>query len=512
MTRLSEATLPTLGRRLEVPTYDRSRLRSSIMHIGVGAFHRAHQAAYLDDVARAGSTDWGEIGVSLRSSRMRSALLSQDCLFTCVELESSDQRARVLGSMTDHLFGPDDPLSVIRRLADPQTKLVTMTITGDGYNIDGADRFRSDERSVLHDVQHPHTPGTWFGYIAEALSLRRRAGLGGFTVLSCDNLPDNGAAVRNALVSFASLRDETLARWIERNVSFPSSMVDRITPEPNDALQRLLSNRFGVDDRAPVATEPFSQWVVEDEFCEGRPPWDDVGVQLVSDASPYKLVKTRLLNGTHTAMAYLGSLAGCRTTAELCSRAMMRAFVLELMRTEIAPTLPRVPGMDPEAYVGTVMERLDNPSITDPLTRLCRRGSTKVPTYLLPSLIEARRQGLRAPLLTLALAAWFRYLRGSDLTGRPIDITDSRCADLQRLARRGGRDPGPLLSERSVMGELADDLGVRRDLRAALWDLEEKGVEAAVKSRLPQADGRECVTAGCPVPVTPDEAEADLIS
>jgi mannitol 2-dehydrogenase len=489
MIHLSDATLPGLSRRLEVPRYERELLVPSIVHIGVGGFHRAHQAVYLDDLARLGSTAWGEVGVGLRSPRMRSALGAQDRLFTVVEQDSRGESARVVGAMTDYLFAPDDPRAVLARLADPRTRIVSMTITGDGYNVEPGGSFRQAAPEVLHDLRHPQAPTTWFGYVCEALAMRRRAGLGGLTLLSCDNLADSGRTARTALLSFAGLRDETLARWIEHHVSFPNAMVDRITPEPDEALQQLVARRFGVHDRAPVATESFTHWVVEDAFAQGRPPLEDVGVQIVADVSPYKLLKTRLLNGTHSAMAYLGWLAGYRTTAEVAGDATMRAFLSEMMLTEVAPLLPPAPGIDTEAYVGTVLDRLGNEAISDPLARLCRRGSTKVPSYLLPSLIEARRQGRPAPLMTLALAGWFRYLRGTDLQGRPIEITDAMLDDLQPLAVRGGCDPRPLLSKRSVMGPLADDLALQLDLRVALRDLE-TGIRTAVTDRLDAAEPR----------------------
>jgi mannitol 2-dehydrogenase len=481
---LSDATLPRLSRRLDAPTYDRTALRSSIVHIGVGGFHRTHQAVYLEALARSGELGWGETGVGLHSPTMKRALRPQDCLYTVVERTADTDAALVVGAMRDYLYAPDNPSAVLGRLAAPETRLVTLTITGDGYNLDENGQFRDDEPAVLRDLGTLGAPTTWFGYVVAALGRRRAAGLGGFTVLSCDNLPDSGAAAEAAVLSYARLRDETLAAWIERNVTFPSSMVDRITPQPDEALSRELSRAFGVRDRAPVATEPFSQWVIEDSFANGRPPLEDVGVQLVADVTPYKLTKTRLLNGTHTAMAYLGHLAGHRTTAEMVADPTMLRYLSRMMQEEIAPLLPSTPGLDLREYQATVLERLANDRIGDPLSRLAGRGSTKMPSYLLPSLIEARREGLPAPLLTLAVAAWFRYLRGTDLSGNPIEIHDARLDQLQPLARRGGADPSPLLRNRSVMGPLGDDLVVRRELSRALRDLEQLGARGATAARL----------------------------
>ncbi len=481
---LSDATLPRLSRRLDAPTYDRAALRPSIVHIGVGGFHRSHQAVYLEALARTGELGWGETGVGLHSTTMRRALRPQDCLYTVVERTSETDSALVVGVMRDYLYAPENPAAVLDRLAAPETRLVTLTITGDGYNLDQDGRFRDREPAVVRDLSASGAPTTWFGYVVAALGRRRAAGLGGFTVLSCDNLPDSGAAAQAAVVSYARLRDETLAAWIERNVTFPSSMVDRITPQPDGALSRELARAFGVRDRAPVATEPFTQWVIEDDFANGRPPLEDVGVQFVSDVAPYKLTKTRLLNGTHTAMAYLGHLAGHRNTAEMVADPTMRSYLSRLMREEVAPLLPSTPGLDLRDYQATVLDRLANERIGDPLSRLAGRGSTKMPCYLLPSLIEARREGLPAPLLTLAVAAWFRYLRGTDLSGNAIEIHDARLDQLQPLARRGGLDPSLLLRNRSVMGPLGDDLVVRRELGRALRDLETLGARGATEARL----------------------------
>lgn len=509
MIRLSDSTLPSLSRRLATPGYDRGRLQPSMVHIGVGGFHRAHQAVYLDDLARCGSTDWGLVGVGLRSPAMRSALVPQDGLFTVVEQDSAGETARVVGAMTDYLFAPDDPRALLARLADPRTRIVSLTITGDGYNVGSSGTFRRGVPEVLRDLRRPETPSTWFGFLTQALVMRRKAGLGGFTVLSCDNLADSGGVAREALVSFAGLRDETLARWIERNVSFPHSLVDRITPRSGVEVQQLVRRRFGLEDRAPVLTEPFSQWVVEDSFSHGRPPWEDVGVQVVVDVTPYKLVKTRLLNGTHTAMAYLGWLAGFRTTAEMVRDETMRAFLCQMMRTEIAPHLPHLPAMPTDAYVTNLLDRLGNESIADPLSRLCARGSTKVPSYLLPSLVERRRRGEPAPLLTLALAAWFRYLRGTDLSGRHVDITDAALDELQPLAVEGGRDPSPLLRALGRRSALEDDPQLCWDLSSALHDLE-RGADAAVRRYLARSAGAGPTT----IPVVPRSglSAPDLIS
>ncbi|WP_101524399.1 mannitol dehydrogenase family protein [Nocardioides houyundeii] len=481
---LCDKTLPALHPLLATPSYDRAALRRSIVHIGVGAFHRAHQLVYLDALARGGNSEWGETGVGLVSDSMKGALLPQDRLYTVVERASGHEAATVVGAMSDYLFAPDDPRAVLGRLAHAETRIVTLTITGDGYNLDANGDFDDSGATVRAEALRLERPTTWFGFLVAALARRRTAGLGGFTVLSCDNLANSGAAAESAVVGFAQMVDHTLARWIRRHVSFPNGMVDRITPVPGTAAPQLVSQRFGLVDRAPVLTEPFRQWVIEDSFAAGRPPLEDVGVELVADVAPHKLMKSRLLNGTHSAMAYLGHLAGHRTTAQMAADPIMRDYLARLMRDEIAPLLPPIPGVDLGTYRSTVLDRLGNENISDDLSRLAARGSTKVPAYLLPSLVESRRAGVPNPLLILAVAAWFRYLRGHDLAGEPIDVADVRRDELVPLALAGGTDPGPLLGLRSVMGSLGDDLWVRSEISRALRDLERLGVHGAVRMRL----------------------------
>jgi mannitol 2-dehydrogenase len=482
---LCAATIPALDERIVVPQYDRRSLTPAVVHLGVGGFHRAHQAVYLDDLARTGETGWGEIGVGLRSPAMRDALVPQDCLFTVVERSDRGDTARIVGSMIRYLYAPDNPDAVLAALTDERTRVVTLTITGGGYPVGEDGRFDPADPQVQADLQHPGQPETAFGYLAEALHRRRRTGLHAFTVLSCDNLPDNGAATRTAVLGFAAARDESLAAWIDTHASFPASMVDRITPETDDTVQSLIVEHFGVRDRSPVITEPFTQWVIEDHFCTGRPPLDRVGVQFVDDVTPYKLMKTRLLNASHSALGYLGYLVGGYTTSsEAMTNPVISDYLAALMRQEIAASLPEVPGIDLGAYQRTVLERFSNPRISDQLSRLCGRGSTKMPAYLLPSLMAARAEGRPTTLLTLAVAGWCRYLQGHDLNGNPIEIKDPRRNILQSLAVAKGTDPRPLLGERDIFGHLGDDPEFVRTLESAIRDIEEYGPAATIAEYL----------------------------
>ena len=464
---LREADLGRLPARVDAPTYDRVALRPGVVHIGVGGFHRAHQAVYLDDLARRGLADgWGLTGVGLRSPQMGEVLRAQDCLYMVVARGAQGTSARVVGAMGRYLYGPQERARVLDAISAPATRLVTLTITGNGYHLTPDGGFSVDDPLVASELEDPGRPETVFGYLVEALERRRRAGAGPFTVLSCDNIPGNGAAARTMVVSFAELRDPDLARWIERNVAFPSSMVDRITPETTEQERDDIVRSFGVDDRWPVVTEPFSQWVIQAEFCAGRPPLDEVGAQFVTDVAPYELTKKRLLNAGHCALGYLGYLAGYRTTAEVMADREYAAFI-GAMVDEVTPLLPRVPGLDLDDYRSSLLERLANPEMADQLSRLCRRGSTKVPSYLLPSIVETRAAGRSAPLLTLAVAGWFRYLQGADYAGNPIEIEGPRKEEFMHLARAEGADPRPLLEVRDVFGGLADDEAFVRDLHVA---------------------------------------------
>lgn len=479
---LNAATVNSFADRVEVPGYDRSTLVPSIVHLGVGGFHRAHQALYFDELANLGDTDWGLVGVGLRRPEMGQVLGAQDGLFTVVERSRDGGRARVVGSVIDYLFAPQDPEAVLAVLADPRTRIVTLTITGGGYFVGHDDALGDEDEGIRHDLAHPQLPRTTVGFLVEALRRRRSSGAGPFTVLSCDNLPDSGAAARTAVTGFADLRDPDLAQWITDYVTFPSSMVDRITPETTPTTRDEIEDLFGVPDRWPVVTEPFRQWVIEDDFCAGRPPLERVGVQFVSDVGPYKLIKSRLLNGGHSALGYLGALRGHDRSDEAMEDPIVRAAVEALLTEEVLPLLPEVPGMDLEHYLQETLERFANPAIGDSLARLARRGSVKMPSYLLPSLHEALAQDRPHRLLLLVVACWMRYLRGTDLSGRPLTVEDPKAESLQALVRGRTDDPRRLLGMRSVFGRLAETPHVMQELTELLRLLDEGGLEAALDS------------------------------
>lgn len=465
-----------------MPTYDRSALSPGIVHIGVGNFHRAHQAVYLDELACRGvSSQWGIVGVSLRHPDVKKLLASQDWLYTVTERGREAQDARVVGSLCGWHYAADERDAVLAALTDERTRVVTMTVTGNGYFVDPHtqkfDVTADDVRADLHAPDHFRTP---WAYLTEALQRRRRNGIAPFTVLSCDNMPDSGRTARAALVTFATLRDGALGRWIDANVAFPSSMVDRITPHTEAAHLRFVERRFGVADRAPVLTEPYRQWIVEDTFSNGRPQLEEVGVQFVTDVSAHKLIKTRLLNGTHSAIAYLATLAGYQRLNDAMNDRALYCYAEQLMREEIAPLLPKVPGVDVQAYCTTLLDRLSNPHISDRMSRLARRGSEKMPAYLLPSLHEAIALGRPHGLLMLAVAGWARYLYGYDLAGAAIAIEDPQAKLLTMLASLGKTYPKPLLRH-EAFGELRLVPDFVRLLGEMIGEIDTYGVTAALR-------------------------------
>jgi fructuronate reductase/mannitol 2-dehydrogenase len=482
---LNEANLAAIAPPVLIPTYDRRQLKPAIVHLGVGGFHRAHQAVYLDDLAeRRITNDWGERGVGLLAAdrRMADALTPQDHLYTVVARSASGDDARVIGSMLEYAFAPADPDRVLSLLTDPTTRIVSLTITEGGYNVDDkTGEFDMRNAAVVADAQRTDSPPqTAFGYVCEGLARRRATKTMPFTVLSCDNLQGNGKIARSAFTAFARMRDPTLADWIERNVAFPNAMVDRITPQTTDSDREMVRETFGLRDAWPVVTEPFRQWVIEDTFSNGRPPVEEVGAQIVTDVHPYETMKLRLLNGSHQAMAYLGYLSGYRYADEAVGDANLRTFIARLMNDEVTPLLPAVPGIDLTQYKQTLLERFANPKIKDTLARLATDGSDRMPKFVLPSLADALARDRPHRLLTLVVAAFIRYLRGTDEQGQPITLNDARANELRPLAQASATDVRPILGVRRVFGDLGDHQAWVAELRAAIAELDRQGTRAVI--------------------------------
>lgn len=456
--KLNEASLSQLASDVRVPQYDRQQITNGIIHIGVGGFHRAHQALYLDNYFHQNpNSDWGICGVGLLEfdQRMRDALNSQDCLYTLVERSPESDSARVIGAITEYLFAPDNRQVVIDALADPKCRIVTLTITEGGYYyIEGSGEFDANHPTIQHDLQHPDQPIGVYGFLTVALDQRRQHGLPPFTVLSCDNLQGNGNIVKKMLTTFATLRDPELGRWITEQVTFPNCMVDRITPATTPSDIEMVRNQFGIDDAWPVVAEPFLQWVVEDKFCAGRPELEAVGVQFTDDVHPYEMMKIRLLNASHLLIGYLGTLMGYSYAHETMADPLIRQAVEHLM-AEVTPTLQSVAGIDLNNYKKTLIERFANPKIRDQLPRLCLNSSAKLPKWVLSSLREKLQQDGAIDYLSLTIAAWFRYLNGQDDQGNPITIDDPIANLLTQRAQSGKRDPQPLLSLSELFGDLS---------------------------------------------------------
>ncbi len=490
LTPLSNATLASLPEAVPGPTYDRDAVSVGIVHLGVGGFHRAHEAMYVDRLMNRGlAMDWGICGVGVmpHDRGMRDALGAQDCLFTLV-VKSPDGTVepRVIGSIVEYLFAPDDADAVVERMADPRVRIVSLTITEGGYNISAVsgdfDRANPD---VLHDLEPGAVPRTTFGLVTEAIERRRRRGVPPFTIVSCDNIQGNGEVARRSFAAFAAMRSPELAACV-REMHFPTSMVDRITPATTDADRAELTERFGVQDRWPVVCEPFIQWVLEDSFGAGRPPLEQAGVQVVADVEPYELMKLRLLNASHQALCYFGYLAGYRLVHEVCQDPLFAAFVRAYMDREGSPTLPTVPGIDLDDYKSTLIERFSNPAVRDTVARLCAESSDRIPKWLLPVIRENLAAGRDVTLAAAVVASWARYAEGVDEQGAPIEVVDQLRTSLMANAGRQHDDPLAFVANRDVFGDLVDDERFTTAYTAALASLHRVGARATLEALMAQ--------------------------
>jgi mannitol 2-dehydrogenase len=465
--RLSRANLATLGTRARIPAYDAMDLRAGIMHFGVGNFHRAHQAVYLDDLFNRGvDHDWALIGAGVRpeDDGMRRDLLAQDLLTTVVEQDVHQSDARITGSLVDFLPAGDAD-AILARLDDPALRIVSLTITEGGYFMDPAtQRFdaahpeiHADANALVSIADAPRhaRPRTVFGLIAAALARRRATGAAPLTVLSCDNVQGNGDVARNAVVGVASLASPTLAQWIEERVAFPNSMVDRITPGTTDRERAALAKTYGILDARPVFCEAFRQWVVEDRFPAGRPALEEVGVQFVADVQPFERMKIRILNGGHAAIAYPAGLLGIPFVHEAMQDPLISAFLSRLLDDEIIPCVPPVPSTDLQRYKAQVIERFGNPAIGDTIRRLCFDGSNRQSKFILPSVADRLAAGRSIDGLALVGALWCRYCHGEMESGAAIEPNDPSWSRLKAVAIEARRDPRAWLAMTDIFGEVA---------------------------------------------------------
>ncbi|MCA2212059.1 mannitol dehydrogenase family protein [Jidongwangia harbinensis] len=486
MLPLNDQNLSSLPEDLPVPRYDRARLRTGIVHFGVGGFHRAHEAMYLDRLMNDGKAlDWAVCGVGVMPAdrRMQAVMDAQDGLYTLVvKAPDGTLEARVVGSIREYLFAPDDPEAVIEKMASPEVRIVSLTVTEGGYNINAVTgAFVEDHPDVQHDLRPGASPRTTFGLITEALARRRDRGLPPFTIMSCDNIQGNGDAARRSFVAFARLRDAELADHIETSVRFPNSMVDRITPVTTDDDRAEVRRRFGVDDAWPVVCEPFTQWALEDSFGAGRPAFEDAGVQVVPDVEPYELMKLRLLNASHQALCYFGYLAGYRLVHDVAQDPLFARFLLAYMDREATPTLEPVPGIDLDEYKHQLIDRFSNAQVRDTVARLCAESSDRIPKWLLPVIRHNLRTGGEILRATAVVASWARYAEGTDEQGRPIEVVDRLAGVLTAAAVRQHEDPLAFIRNSDVFGDLAGDERFASTYRSVLSSLHAKGARVTLE-------------------------------
>lgn len=460
---------PRLGPDVSAaPDYDRSQ-PAGVVHLGIGAFHRAHQAVYFDRLLSQGETGWMIRGASLRSAAVADQLNPQAGLYTCVEQDRGGEVCRIVGSVRDVLVGPQDPRRLIAAMAHPDTALVTLTVTEKGYELDpGTGALNRESAAIRHDVDNPDRPRTAPGYLVAALARRRADGLAPFTILSCDNLPENGRRTRAAVLELARQTDPGLADWIADTAAFPCSMVDRIVPATIEADIETLAAREGYHDAGMVKAEAFSQWVVEDRFCNRRPPLERVGVEMTLDVAPWEKIKLRLLNGAHSALAYLGGLAGYTHVHEAIADLHLRAFV-EALWDEVEPTLDRPDGFDATAYRQALLERFANPALAHRLHQIAMDGSQKLPQRLLATLADRQAAGRPSPALELAIAAWMRWQGGEDTRGNRFTVDDPMVDRTRPAFMAGGGDPDRIVENFLAMDAVfAPELAAGRDVRNGL--------------------------------------------
>ncbi len=419
--------------------YDRSAISPGIVHLGVGAFCRAHIGVYLDDIL-ATDPSWGIIGVSLRRPDTRDALAPQDFLYSVAVRRGSGMETRTIGSLLDVLVGGTQGAEIISAMTDPRIRIVSLTVTEKGYCHDPATgALDANHPDILHDIANPEAPVSAPGLIVRALELRQLAGIPPFTVLCCDNLPANGETAARVVTGFAELRDTDLAAFIQREVAFPSTMVDRIVPATTEQDRELVFEATDLWDEWPVMTEPFTQWVIEDRFYTDRPRFEDFGAELVPDVRPFELTKLRMLNGSHSTLAYLGHLAGYEFIDEAIGNSALRTLVTDLMTEEVMPTLP--PGMgDLATYRDTLIDRFGNPALKHRTWQIAMDGSQKLPQRLLATIRVRLAAGLTVNRLALGVAAWMRYVAGVDERGKAIDVRDPMAALLRQATNNAGQD------------------------------------------------------------------------
>ena len=485
---LNLSTLAALPSTIARPTYARDALRAGILHIGVGNFHRAHQAVYLDELFNRGrDLDWALLGAGVRATdrAMRIALEPQDWLTTVVELEPGANSARVTGAMTGFVPVGEDASAIVDALDVAALRIVSLTVTEGGYCIDPATgSFNPEHPDIRYDAAHPESPKGVFGALVTALKRRRDRSVAPFTVMSCDNIPHNGHVAMDAVAGLAELTDPALAAYIREQVAFPSSMVDRITPATTERERGLLEERFGIRDNWPVFCEPFRQWVLEDRFPAGRPALEEVGVTFTSEVAAFELMKLRILNGGHAAIAYPAGLLGIHFVHDAMADPLVRGFLDKLETEEIIPCVPPVPGIDLKDYYRLIATRFANPDVGDTIPRLAQDGSNRQPKFILPSTRDRLRERAGVNGLALESALWCRYCAATDDTGAPITLNDPNAGHLTPAALAAKDEPTAFLALREIFGDIADAPPFRDAFESALRSLWRDGTRATLQRYL----------------------------
>ena len=485
--KLSLANLAAIAKKIPVPNYARSSLRAGIMHFGVGNFHRAHLAVYLDDLFNKGlDHDWAIVGAGVMPSdeAMRIRMHVQDYLTTVVEQDNELSSAHITGPMIDFV-SPNDKAKIMAKLCDPAIRIVSLTITEGGYFIDPATgKFDPHNSAIAHDGRNPHEANTVFGFIVAGLAARRALGIPAFTVMSCDNVPHNGLVTRNAVVGLAQLSNKALATWISEHVAFPNAMVDRITPATGDRERKISAETFGVADTWPIFCEEFKQWVVEDNFPSGRPAWEKVGATFVEDVTPYENMKIRILNGGHAVIAYPAGLLDIHFVHEAMANPLIRAFLAKLEQDEIIPTVAPVPNTNLQDYYKLIERRFSNPKIADTIRRLCLDGSNRQPKFIVPTISDRLEAGKSIGGLALESALWCRYCFGTTDSGAVIEANDPSWNRLQETARSAKSNPAAWLAMSDIYGDVGTSHLMQTEFAAALTSLWTYGTKVTVENYL----------------------------
>ena len=483
--KLNSENLSAISERISIPKYDRSKLKTGIVHVGIGGFHRAHEAFYTDQLLHNQNiTDWGICGVALLDfdTKIYNTLKEQDGLYTLIikELDGTHKK-QVIGSIVEYLFAPEDPMKVIEKMASPEVKIITLTITEGGYNYNEATKdFDFNNSLIQHDLKNIFTPKTIFGYLTQALKLRKERGLKGCTIQSCDNIQGNGHMTKRMLLSYVKIAEPNLVKWIETNVSFPNAMVDRITPATSESDILTLKETSGVDDAWPVVCEPFKQWVIEDDFIEGRPAWETVGAQFVANVEPYEKMKLSLLNAGHSVLGILGALIGYSTIDEAVHNENIKTFLNNYMNIEVTPVLGDLEGINLNDYKTSLLERFGNMNIKDQIDRICSESSAKFPIFILPTVNSQLKKNGSIKMAAFMVAAWAIYSLGKDENGKVLNIKDALKLILDIKANAAKENPKTFLEIDSIFGNLIDATPFVDAYTLAYKNITTNGVEKCV--------------------------------